>query len=248
MISAFFFFLAWGSYLNSLGYRLLHLESFNTYRSFCPTCNTIIAWYDNIPVLSWLILQAQCRQCKKPISWLYPAIEIFTPCALLALWTNVSAIYFPAYFIFFSALIVSIRTDLDAMLISRFVTLYLIPFGLLAAYFQKLPISLHLAVIGMISGYLLLWIPKKISLILAKKEGIGQGDIELLAFIGAFCGPYGCWIALTLGSIIGTLTTIICMALQRKKINVIPFGPYLSIGAILFVVHQKFFINYIFGM
>ena len=247
-IFAFLIFLAWGSYLNSLGYRLLNLEHFFKARSFCPSCKNMIAWYDNIPVFSWLWLKAQCRACKQQISWLYPFVEIVTSSLLFFLWRTIPAQYFPAYFIFFSALIVTIRTDFDEMLISRFVTIYLIPFGFLATMIHRLPLTPALSVVGMLFGYFILWCAKKISYHINKQEGLGQGDLELLAFIGAFTGPFGCWITLLIGSVVGSLISLVYMAITRQRIAIIPFGPFLSIGAMIFVLFQEFFIQYFFDI
>lgn len=244
MILPILMFLAWGSYLNSLGYRLLHLEFFFKKRSFCPSCKEIIAWYDNLPIISWLYLYGQCRWCKQPISWLYPFIEILTTVALTLLYNFTDFYYFPAYFIFFSALILTIRTDFDQMLISRFVTIYLIPIAYVTAWYNRLPISLVTAIVGSIFGYFLLWCAKKMSFALSGQDGMGQGDLELLAMIGAFTGPLGCWVALTIGSIIGTITTLILMGITQQRIIKVAFGPYLAFGGIIFVLYQIQFISY----
>lgn len=246
-ILALLIFLAWGSYLNSLAYRLLNLEHFFKTRSFCPSCKEQIAWYDNIPVISWLALKARCRSCKQSISWLYPFTEIITTGLLFSLWQTTPPQYFLVYFIFFSALIVTIRTDLDEMLISRFATIYLIPVGLLAAIGHEIPLSLTLSISGTIFGYTVLWIAKKASFAITKQEGLGQGDLELLAFIGTFTGPLGCWIALLIGSISGTLVSLIYMAITHDRLEKIPFGSYLSFGAMIFVLFQKIFIRYALG-
>ncbi len=237
-------FLAWGSYLNSLGHRLLNLEHFFQTRSFCPSCKNIIAWYDNIPVISWILLKAQCRSCKQQISWLYPFVEIITTGLLFLLWKTIPAQYFPIYFIFFSALIVTIRTDFDEMLISRFMTLYLIPVGYLATIFGWASISPTTSIAGTIFGYTILWCAQKISLYITKQDGLGQGDLELLAFIGAFTGPLGCWVALLVGSMSGTLVSLVYMAITQQKIEKVPFGAYLSFGAMIFVLFQDFFMQY----
>lgn len=240
---ALFIFLAIGSYLNSLAYRLLNLEHFWVTRSFCPSCKQTIAWYDNIPVVSWLILQAQCRCCKQKISWLYPLIEILTTCAFMLLWQTVPAYYFPAYFLFFIALIITIRTDFDQMLISRFATLYLIPCGLLATCMHRLPLTPVASILGIVFGYGLLWLVKKISYYMTGQDGLGQGDLELLSFIGAFTGPLGCWISLLIGSIAGTVITTTYTTTTKQKIKMIPLGAYLSFGAMAFVLNQDFFIR-----
>lgn len=236
-------FIAIGSHLNSLAYRLLNLDQFWKIRSFCPSCKKTIAWYDNLPVISWIALQARCRSCKQTISWLYPFIEIISTIALLLLWHTVEMQYFPVYCLFFTALLVTIRTDFDQMLISRFVTLYLIPFGLIATIFQRLPLTLTQSISGIFFGYSLLWIVKKISLYASGQDSLGQGDLELLAFIGGFTGPIGCWISLMVGSVLGTIISLISMTMTKEKIKLIPFGAYLSFGAIIFVLWQNFFIT-----
>lgn len=244
MIFTILIFLAWGSYLNSVGYRLLHLETFFKKRSFCTSCKKKIAWYDNLPIISWILLGRQCRWCRKPISWLYPFIEIITPITLALLYERVSFHYFPAYFLCISALIVTIRTDLDKMLISRFMTLYLIPIAYIAAFYNRLPISLSMAIIGSIFGYFLLWCAKYISFKISGQDGMGQGDLELLAMIGAFTGPLGCWVALTIGSCLGTLVSLIIMTIRQQRVIKIAFGPYLAIGAILFILYQNQCVSY----
>ena len=240
-------FLSWGSFLNSLAYRLLNPHTFSEKRSFCPHCKNIIAWYDNVPIISWIILRAKCRQCDQSISPLYPFIEIITPILMIMLYHAIDSSHFPFYFIFFSALIVTIRTDLDQMLISRFATLYLIPLAIMASHFKLSPLPISSAVIGALFGYFLLWFFKKIFFVMTKQEGIGQGDLELLAFIGSFTGVVGCWTALTVGSITGTIIGCIYMLIFQKKLNKIPFGPFLSFGSIIFVFFQNIFINHFIG-
>lgn len=236
-------FLAYGSYLNSLAYRLLHLEKFFIIRSFCPSCQHMIAWYDNIPVLSWIYLQAHCRNCQQKISWLYPFIEIITPLILYQVWQNTPTQYFPAYFLFASGLIITIRTDFEQMLISRFATLYLIPCGILAASMHHIPQSITTSIAGSVCGYGMLWLVQHIGYKIIGKESLGQGDLELLAYIGAFTGPFGCWMSVTIGSILGTIISIVYMMTTKKNISLIPFGAFLSFGAIIFILWQDFFIQ-----
>lgn len=159
---------------------------------------------------------------------------------MLALFEYIDSAYWFAYFIFFSALIVTIRTDLETMLISRYVTLYAIPVGWLLAFLGYLPISLSQSILGSITGYGILLL---ISVTFAKikgKEGMGQGDLELLAFIGSFVGLWGVWITLMIASTVGALLGIGFLLYQRNKTSVaLPFGPFLALGAILFVFFEK---------
>ena len=222
-----------------VGYRLIHWKSIITPGSYCPHCKHPLAWYDNIPLFSFIILCGKCRYCKNPISWLYPFIELITLIAMLALLNSVDSHYWLAYFIFFSALIVTIRSDFESMLISRFATIFLIPLGFLFASLGFLPISLVHSIFGSIFGYVVLLGSAKLFAWFTGKQGMGQGDLELLAFIGAFIGPWGCWITLMLASTIGALLGIIYIVVSRKKSSIkIPFGPFLAIGAIFYVLYQ----------
>jgi prepilin signal peptidase PulO-like enzyme (type II secretory pathway) len=110
--------LCWGSFLNVVAYRILHKKSIVKPRSQCPHCNHSLAWLDLIPVLSWVYLKGRCRYCGQPISTLYPFIEILTTLVMTLLVIMAPTRYVPAYFILFSALIVTIRSDIETMLIS----------------------------------------------------------------------------------------------------------------------------------
>jgi len=230
-------FLCWGSFLNFLAHRLISGKNILSKRSICPSCKKSIAWYDNIPIISWIALKGHCRNCKKKISILYPFIELFTATSLTLLYKTVDSHYFFAYFIFFSALIVSIRSDLETMLLSRFVTLFLVPLGLLFSWLHLLPIGLIDSALGILLGYGFLFILSKLFYLLTKRDGLGQGDLELLAFIGSFLGIVGCWISLFLGSILGSIVGILYISIKKQPKTVkIPFGPFLAFGAICFVL------------
>ena len=233
-------FICWGSFLNVLAFRLVRSQNIVWPRSACPYCKHTISWYDNIPLISWLLLCGQCRTCKKPISWLYPAIELLTTILLTALYLYVPLNYFFAYFIFFSALIVTIRSDIETMLISRFVTIFLIPFGLLFSAFGLLPITILDSICGALLGYFFLLIMSKIFFWIKGKEGMGQGDLELLAFIGSFIGIAGCWMSLLLGSIMGSIVGLTYIVIFKAGRSAkIPFGPFLASGALIYVFLQE---------
>lgn len=183
------------------------------------------------------MLGGKCRFCQQSISVLYPCIELLTTLLLIALVLFVPPQFYVGYFIFFSALIVTIRSDLDTMLISRFATLYLIPVALILTYFNLLPVTVTHSIAGALSGYLFLWTVAKLFHYLTKKEGMGEGDMDLLALIGAFTGIVGWWISLLIGSCIGSIIGISLIALQKNtRSTQIPFGPFLAGGAILYVL------------
>jgi leader peptidase (prepilin peptidase)/N-methyltransferase len=161
------------------------------------------------------------------------------------LYNNVSTLYFPAYFFFFSLLIITLRTDLEEFAILPHV-LYAVPLGWIASFFKFLPITALESIIASVGAYALLWATQFLFLKLRKKEGLGDGDLDLLAFIGAFTGIIGVWITLLLGSVLGAFT-ILFHALLHKNKNLlqapIPFGPFLALGAVLYVLYKNFFLQ-----
>jgi leader peptidase (prepilin peptidase) / N-methyltransferase len=241
-IFIFLFGLCWGSFLNVLAFRLLHGHEWILKRSFCPKCNKILPWYDLIPVVSWLLLKTQCRFCKQRISWLYPLIELLAGALALLLYMQVKAIYIPAYFIFFSALLVTIRTDLEDFTIFLVMTWALVPISLISSYFGYLPITITESALGIAVGYAVLWFVKKIYFMSTGIEGIGSGDLNLLAMIGSFVGIEGILSTLLAGSFTGLVFGSIYFIFFSKDKDVlskftkfkIPFGVFLSIGAIIY--------------
>lgn len=227
----------WGSFLNMLSYRLISGDSLCIPRSFCPNCKKNILWHDNLPIISWLMLKGSCRFCHKPISALYPFIELLTVFIMLALIALVPPQYIFGYFIFCSALIVTIRSDLATMLISRYATLFMIPIAVILAYCNLIPLTVTQSIAGALSGYLFLWSIAKLFAVIAKKEGMGEGDMDLIALIGAFTGIAGWWISLLIGSCIGSIIGIALIAVQKNdRSTQIPFGPFLAAGAITYVL------------
>jgi len=242
------FFLCWGSFLNVVAYRLIHTVSFIVPRLYCPHCRHTLAWYDLIPVISWLLLKGTCRYCKQSITFLYPFIELLTVLILSLLVLYSEPDYLFSYFLFFSALIVTIASDLRTMLISRYVSLFLVPLGFLLSAFNMLPITLPESIAGALMGFGLLYLIGKIFFGITHKEGMGQGDIDLLAFIGSFVGPYGCWMTLLLGSLAGSIIGILYSLIAKPgKYFKIPFGPFLALGAILFVLCKPWLLTLFFN-
>lgn len=181
--------------------------------------------------------------CKKPIAPQNSLFEIFASLACTLLWHTTAPSYFFTYFIFLSALLIALRTDIEEMLISRFTTLYLIPFAFLASAYGLLPLSAQTSVFGACFGFFILWITKISFQKLTHKEGLGQGDIDLLAMIGAFTGPLGAWVTVSLGSILGMIITLFYMLITKKRVVKFPFGPFLVVGAIIFLIYPTPFIE-----
>jgi prepilin signal peptidase PulO-like enzyme (type II secretory pathway) len=238
--------LCWASFLNVVAHRLIQNKSLRAKRSSCPLCNMTIFWYDLIPLISFIALWGKCRNCKKPISWLYPLVEALGGFTITALWIreigwdfNQTTMYaqlpmFGVHVLFVSLIILAIRTDLEKMSILRLSTLYPIPLWWLLAHNNLLPISLQASIAGVALGYALPWTVAFIFQKIRGIAGLGEGDMELLAMIGAFMGPFEMLRVLMIGSILGVAVSIIYLLLSRKTTTTkIPFAPFLGLGAIL---------------
>ena len=230
----FIFGLIWGSFLNVVAYRLVFEKSFWAARSACPACKKTINWYDLIPVVSWIILRGKCRSCRKPISVLYPLVELATAGMVTALFlVHTNPLSFFAYTIFASALIVATRTDLQAMVIPQLVSIALAPLGVFFAALGVLDITMVDSMMGAIGGYGILWLIGTFYRLRTGVQGIGEGDMELLCLIGAFLGPVGVWASLMIGSVTGAVIGGLYLYLSGKGRKArIPFGPFLALGAI----------------
>ncbi len=247
LFPALIFGLCWGSFLNVVAHRLLCGTSPFKGRSHCPACDTTIAWYDLIPILSWLHLRGTCRTCKTHISWLYPFIELLTALVFAGIVTFVPPNYWLATLFYTSALIVTIRTDITELTIMRQTTLFILPLAPLAAYFGLIPLTVASSLVGIAIGAGFIALVSLLFWLLTKKVGIGQGDIELCGLIGGFTGILGWWTALMIGSLLGTAVGIILLACQPSKRVPhsadceplkIPFGALLAIGSLIFTIFQ----------
>ena len=156
--------------------------------------------------------------------------------------------FFIAYFIFVSALIITIRSDLETMLISRFVSLYAVPVGIVCSMFGMLPIEPIESVIGGLFGYGLFWCIATGFYYMSGKQGLGQGDIDLMAFIGSFTGIIGCWATMLIGSIVGSVVGIAALLYTNQGLLTrIPFGPFLALGALCYILWQQHIMALLLG-
>lgn len=238
IIIAVALFACWGSFLKAVADRLIAGQSLLP-RSACPHCKQTLSWHHLIPLCSWIRLRGRCAYCNATIGWLYPFIELITAASLTALLYQSSLNYFPAYFLLFSALIVTIATDLEHMLILRIMTIGIIPFGFLAAWCGYLPITLVASIAGALLGAGLLYALRALFFALKGQEGLGMGDVELLAAIGAFTGHYGIMIVNILGSALAlsaALIFILCTQEKNYRQLKIPFGAFLAAGTMLYVL------------
>lgn len=200
-------------------------------RSHCPHCGHQLAWYENIPLLSWLALRGKCRSCKAPISLQYPLVELLTGVLFLVCvwrfgfgWKGFGALLFTSYLVALAGI------DLRTRLLPDQLTLPLLWLGLVAAM-EHLYVQPKPAVLGVMAGYLSLWSVYWLFKQLTGKEGMGHGDFKLLAAIGAWTGLSGVLPTLLLSSLLGAVVGSLWLAAKgRDKATPIPFGPYLALA------------------
>ncbi len=223
-----------GSFLNVCIFRLPKEESIIWPGSHCPHCKNAIKFYDNIPLVSYFLLRGRCRYCKGSISLRYPLVEGITALSSLFLIIKFGpSLSYLFYFAFVAALIVITVIDLYHQIIPDAISLPGIGVGLLASLLIP-QITFFNSLIGILLGGGSLFIVATFYQWLFKREGMGGGDIKLLAMIGAFLGWKAVLLTILLSSLIGSVTGIMIMVLKGKDFKyAIPFGPFLSLGAVI---------------
>jgi leader peptidase (prepilin peptidase)/N-methyltransferase len=235
-ICAFVFGAAIGSFLNVCIWRIPEGKSIVFPASHCPKCGKSIRPYDNIPVLSWLVLRGRCRDCAAPISFRYPLVEILTAVLSLAMfWKYGLSFEYLAAFLFAAALVVITFIDFDHQIIPDVISLPGIPvFFLLAVFVMGLGFLDSL--LGLIIGGGFLYLIAVGYELLTKREGMGGGDIKLLAMIGAFLGWKSLFFVVFMSSILGALVGVVLILIKGKDMKyAVPFGPFLSIAAVMYL-------------
>ncbi|NWG02555.1 MAG: prepilin peptidase [Syntrophaceae bacterium] len=223
-----------GSFLNVCIFRLPKEESIIWPGSHCPHCNKPIQFYDNIPIFSYIFLNGKCRYCKKPISIQYPLVEGITALSSFFLFMKFGpSLSYLFYFAFVAALIVITVIDLYHQIIPDVISLPGIGVGLIISLILP-QITFFNSLIGVLLGGGSLFIVGTVYQWLFKREGMGGGDVKLLAMIGAFLGWKAVILTILLSSLVGSITGILIMALKGKDFKyAIPFGPFLSLGAVI---------------
>jgi len=225
-----------GSFLNVCIYRLPQALSIVSPRSFCPQCRTPVRGYDNIPLVSYLLLRGKCRSCGAKISWRYPLVETLTGALAVALFLKFGlTISFFASFAFTAALLVITFIDLDHRIIPDVISLPGIGIGFLLSFFLPNP-SVTESLIGLLAGGGSLYLVAVGYQALTKREGMGGGDVKLLAMIGAWLGWKAVLFTLFFASLTGTLIGGGAMLIQKQgRHYAIPFGPFLAFAALAYL-------------
>jgi leader peptidase (prepilin peptidase)/N-methyltransferase len=221
-----------GSFLNVCISRIPAGESIVSPRSRCPRCRTPIAGYDNIPVVSYLILGGRCRRCGLAISPLYPAVELATAAAFvgqgLAVGDNLPLLV--VRLIFTAALIVLFGTDLQTMRLPNVITYPGIVVGVASSLL--LPPGIVSSLIGAALGAALPWAIRWVWRRATGVDAMGLGDVKMLAMIGAFLGWQQVWVVLFLATFFGALVGVTLMAARKRSLaSRLPFGTFLALAA-----------------
>ena len=248
-IIIFAFGMCIGSFMNVCIYRLPIKKSIVLPGSFCPGCEIPIRFYDNIPIFSYIWLRGRCRRCDARISIRYLTVEImggaFAMLSYLKFGISFEGLIYYAMVV---SLLIVTYIDLDYQIIPDVITLPGIPIGFLVSL--ALPaLNYKESILGIVIGggslYLIAWSYH----LLTKKEGMGGGDIKLLAMIGAVVGWKGVLFTIFVASLVGTVSGVLIMLRQKQGLKLaVPFGPFLSIGAISYIFFGSSLIPWYFSL
>jgi leader peptidase (prepilin peptidase) / N-methyltransferase len=233
LLTVTLFGLCIGSFLNVCAYRLPLGKSIVYPGSRCTSCGRELSWFDNLPVLSWVALRGRCRTCKQSVSWMYPAVEIVTALVFAITYLTYGLTFLGIVRVVFAcAMIVLFVTDLQHKILPNVITLPGVILGFVCSVF--LPPGWTSSLIGLIvGGGFLLAIAEAYHRIRGQ-EGLGMGDVKLLAMIGAFLGWKLVLLTLVFASFTGSLAGGLLIASGRGSMKYeLPFGTFLAVGAVL---------------
>ncbi len=239
-----------GSFFNVVICRLPEGRSISHPGSHCPQCKAPIHFYDNIPVVGYLILMGKCRSCAARISPRYPLVELMTGLLFFFLFQKYAfSIQFFVEALFVSLLLLIAFIDLDTYIIPDMLSLPGIVLGFAASFFTSRITWLE-SLQGLVIGGGVLFIVAFLYQYVRKQEGMGGGDIKLLAMIGAFVGTAGVVFTILVSSLVGTVFGLATMVRSRKQMAVamIPFGPFLSMGAVVYLFWGERMLDWYLGL
>jgi leader peptidase (prepilin peptidase)/N-methyltransferase len=223
-----------GSFLNAVIYRLPRQVSVSTPRSFCPKCESLIPWYRNIPVISWIMLGGRCGDCRERISIRYPLVELAVAVLFGAAvyrwgvsWSALSSMIFGA------AMLLLALVDYDFKLLPNVITLPGTAIGF-ALSFVDPRVAWMDSAIGIVVGSGLLYLTAWLYLKLRGRQGMGMGDVKMIAMIGGFVGWQGALLTIFLGSLFGSVVGVSLMKIKGREWDyALPFGTFLALAAVI---------------
>jgi leader peptidase (prepilin peptidase)/N-methyltransferase len=247
VLSAFIFLagLCIGSFLNVCIWRIPREESIVFPGSHCPACNHAIAAWDNIPLLSWLLLNGKCRHCQAAISPRYFVVELLTGALFTAIWlVHGWTLQTPVFMFFSGALVLGTFVDFDHLILPDRVTLGGMLAGVvlsgafpaLQGQTERIPALLH-SLAGLALGYGSLWLVATLGRAILKREAMGMGDVKLLGAIGACLGWQAVLFTVFVSSLSGTVLGLALIAAGKKELqSKIPYGPHIALAAVVWML------------
>jgi leader peptidase (prepilin peptidase)/N-methyltransferase len=222
-----------GSFLNVVIYRLPLGQSLLTPPSRCRKCGYSLRWFDNVPVLSWLLLRGRCRKCGVGVSWQYPLVELITAALfVLVVWMTPPGPVLAARLLLVCSLIALFGIDLEHQILPNVITLPGIAIGLLLSLIA--PPGWKDALLGALLGAGVLYAIAGAYYLWRREEGMGMGDVKMLAMIGAFLGWKLMVLTLVLSSLLGSLVGVLVIVIKRGGMKyALPYGTFLSIAALV---------------
>ena len=240
-LALFFFGIICGSFANVCIYRLPENKSIVTGRSSCPNCKKKIIWYDNIPLLSFILLKSKCRFCKKPINSQYFIVELITAISFVSIYyffgLTLAALLLSILSVFF---IIIFFIDLKHFIIPNELTFPLMIIGFFKSFDPNLNQTIFPnyinSLIGGVFGYLIIWLIIFFYKKVRKKEGMGLGDAKLLAVVGFWFGWFSIPFTIFMSSVVALIFVLPSLINKSRKMSSqIPFGPYIIIAVIFYV-------------
>ena len=227
------FGLSVGSFLNVCIHRLPADQSLVWPRSYCPRCRTPLRWYDNMPLLGYAMLRGRCRACQTPISAMYPLVEAMTAGVFVAGYLLFGAqLLLVPRLVFACAMIVLLVIDLQHRILPNVITLPGVLIGFVFSWF--LPPGWFDSLIGLMAGGGILLLTAEAYYRIRREEGLGMGDVKMLAMIGAFLGWKLMLVTLVLSSFMGSIVGLTVIALKKGDMKyALPFGTFLAVGALV---------------
>ena len=222
-----------GSFLNVVIYRLPLGQSIVSPPSRCPKCGHRLRWYDNVPILGWVLLGGRCRQCKNPISIQYPIVELMTALLfVIVVWLTPPGPLLVSRLLLVCILIALFGIDLEHQILPNSITLPGIVAGVLLSLIA--PPGWRDALLGVLLGAGILYAIAGGYYLWRREEGLGMGDVKMLAMIGAFLGWKAVLVTMVLSSFSGAAIGLALIAAQRGGMKLaLPFGTFLAIGALV---------------